>query len=244
VDAIVGASGLVGSLLREIFSAHCYNSSNIGEIAGMRFDTIWVAAPSAVKWKANADPEADMNGIFYLLNLVSTAHARRIVHFSTVDVYGGQQLATGPSEDSDPQSDCPYGSHRLFLEKSWEADVVQAVRLPGLFGKGLKKNIIFDLLEGRNYENISLASAYQWYDLGDLPNLISEINNEKHTIINVAVEPVQTSDIVSKIFPDVIEKCTGTSAVKYDMRSRNGYRFSKEQVIERIRKYAESYRSM
>lgn len=244
MDAIIGASGLVGSLLREIIPAHCYNSSNIGEIAGMRFDTIWVAAPSAVKWKANADPDTDMGSISYLLDLVGTADARRIVHFSTVDVYGGQQLASGPTEDDHPQSDCPYGSHRLFLEKSWEADVVQAIRLPGLFGKGLKKNIIFDLLEGRNYENISLASSYQWYDLGDLSNLISEINSEQHTIINVATEPVQTADIVCKIFPDVVERCTGTSTVKYDMRSRHGYRFSKDQVIERIRRYAESYRSL
>jgi len=244
MDGIIGASGLVGSLLRDIIKAKCYTSSNIQDISGEEFDTIWVAAPSAVKWQANANPDADMDSVNRLLNAVGTARTRRIVHFSTVDVYGSVQLTTGPQESDYPASDCAYGKHRLILEESWKADVVQVVRLPGLFGSGLKKNIIFDLLQKHNYEGISLLSSYQWYDLSDLPSLILDINAEKNSIINVSVEPVGTQDIVSEIFPEVLEMCTGTNAVIYDMRSRNGYRFSREGVVERIARYVKQYRGM
>lgn len=244
MDGIIGSSGLVGSLLRDIVEAKCYTSSNIQTIAGEEFDTIWVAAPSAVKWQANANPAADMDSISRLLDAIGAARARRVVHFSTVDVYGAAQLATGPHESDRPVSDCAYGKHRHILEESWKADVVQIVRLPGLFGRGLKKNIIFDLLQKRNYDSISLMSSYQWYDLSDLPSLISDINDEKNNIINVSVEPVITRDIVSEIFPEVLEKCMGASAVRYDMRSKNGYRFSREEVIERVRRYAEQCRGM
>jgi len=241
MDCIIGASGLVGSLLREIIEGKCYTSQNIRDISGEVFDTIWIAAPSAVKWHANANPDSDMDSIRRLLSAVSTAQTRRIVHFSTVDVYGAEQLASCPQESDYPVPDCAYGKHRLFLEENWEAEVVQIVRLPGLFGPGLKKNIIFDLLQKRNYSGVSLLSSYQWYDLGDLSNLVSELNTEKNDILNVSVEPLLTHSIVQDIFPDVIDKCTGTGVVKYDMRSKYGYRFSKEEVIERIRKYTEHY---
>lgn len=244
MDAIIGASGLVGKHLCSIVSAERFGSANVTEIVGRRFDTIWIAAPSAVKWKANAEPVEDFLNIQTLHSVVQTADARRIVHFSTVDVYAAEQLANGPTELDQAESDCSYGKNRLWLEKNWSADVVQIVRLPGLFGSGLKKNIIFDLINCRNYENISLESAYQWYDLGDMPELIAEINLEKDKIVNVSVEPTLTHGIVQGIFPEVLSRCTGNNGIRYDMRSTSGYRFSKEKVIEQIRRYVESYGSL
>lgn len=244
MDAIIGASGLIGQHLCSIINADHFGSANITELADKKYNTIWVAAPSAVKWKANAEPEEDFRNIQILHSRIQTASARRIVHFSTVDVYAAAQLSGGPSESDGAEPDCAYGRNRLWLEKSWNADTVQVVRLPGLFGTGLKKNIIFDLMNLRNYENISLNSTYQWYDLGDIPALISDINLEKSMIINVSVEPTPTLVLVKEIFPDVLQECVGTSRVVYDMRSKDGYRFSKEKVIWQIKRYASQHSSM
>lgn len=244
MDAIIGASGLVGSLLCNLLSADKYTSANISSIAGKSYDTLWVAAPSAVKWKANAEPDADVASIRQLHTHVQSASIRRVVHFSTVDVYGSDQLRLGPTESDTPVPDCAYGANRFWLENSWAAEQVAIIRLPGLFGTGLKKNVIYDLLNKNNYTSISLGSAYQWYDLSDIGALIKAIPSNSKTVINVSVEPVLTKDIVHAYFSDATDKCLGTASILYDMRSINGYRFSKDQVLEQLGRYISTYSDM
>jgi nucleoside-diphosphate-sugar epimerase len=238
MNAIVGASGFVGSVLASLIDANHFTSANINSLADCALDTVWIAAPSAVKWKANAEPEADFVSVQALHAAVMAAAPRRIVHFSTVDVYGSAQLADGPDESTAPEPDCAYGANRLWLEKNWVAEQVQIVRLPGLFGQGLKKNIIFDLINNRNHQGVSLSSCYQWYYMADMLNLIDELNAADSGTYNVSVEPVETLDMVEQIFPNAKALCLGNSTVRYDMRSRDGYRFSKNSIIKQIREYA------
>lgn len=240
----MGASGFVGASLSKIINAKHFTSANISELPGICPETVWVAAPSAVKWKANAEPEADALSVRGLLSNVLAAKPLRIVHFSTIDVYGSSQFLHAPDEDTRPIPDCPYGANRLWLEDSWEADCVQIVRLPGLFGDGLKKNIIFDLVNNRNHGAVSLGSCFQWYDMSDLADLLSEINSFGNGTYNVSVEPLETDLLVQSVFPDMKELCTGTGRAAYDMRSKNGYRFSKDTVIEQIKRYVAACRNM
>ena len=244
MDAIVGASGFVGASLAKIINAKHFTSANISELADHRPDTVWVAAPSAVKWKANAEPDADAASVRALCESVNSAAPARIVHFSTVDVYGSAQFVHAPDENVLPQPDCPYGANRLWLENNWSADSVQVVRLPGLFGSGLKKNIIFDLINSRNHGAVSLDSHFQWYDMSDFESLVSEINSAGPGVLNIAVEPLHTELLVQSAFPEVQDLCTGTGRAKYDMRSKNGYRFSKDIVIEQIQRYVAACRNM
>lgn len=239
MDAIIGSSGLVGSYLKNILKADCYTSANLHNIEGLCYDTLWIAAPSAVKWQANKEPDRDLSVIKNMHSILERAKCQRVVHFSTIDVYGSAQLSlsSGPREHEEPQPDCAYGANRMWLEKAWSAERVQIVRLPGLFGSGLKKNIIFDLLNKRNYENICLESVFQWFSLDELGAVLDRVSISGDAIINVATEPLRTRDLVSALFPQDIDKCTGKNVVSYNMESKYGYFFSRDRVMEQLKEF-------
>jgi hypothetical protein len=68
--------------------------------------------------------------------------------------------------------------------------------LPALFGKGLKKNIIYDLIHNNQIQNIPLNSSFQWYNLDWLKKDIEIIINNKIQICNLFTEPIETKEII------------------------------------------------
>jgi len=125
----------------------------------------------------------------------------------------------------------------MWLEQAWSTECVQVIRLPGLFGSGLKKNIIFDLLNKRNYENICLESFFQWFSLDELGAVVDRANISGDAVINVATEPLGTRDLVSALFPQDVYKCSGKNAVSYNMESKYGYFFSRDRVMEQLKEF-------
>ncbi|MEQ1652803.1 MAG: NAD(P)-dependent oxidoreductase, partial [Hyphomicrobium sp.] len=86
--ALIGATGFVGSYLRDTGGyTHFYNSTNIAEIQHEHFDVIVCAGTSAVKWRANAEPEQDRAGIRKLMAALATVKADQFFLISTVDVF-------------------------------------------------------------------------------------------------------------------------------------------------------------
>ena len=69
-----------------------------------------------------------------------------MVLISSIAVYADSR---GKNEDDEPDTDglSAYGSNRLQLERWVREDFPAAliVRLPALYGKGLKKNFLYDL---------------------------------------------------------------------------------------------------
>ena len=88
-DALIGHTGFVGGdaarrgarTMRRIIPA------TIGTIAGRSFRRVVCAGVSAVKWRANRDPEADRAGIQTLIDALATVTAEHFVLISTIDVY-------------------------------------------------------------------------------------------------------------------------------------------------------------
>ena len=148
MDALVGHSGFVGENLKaqHAFGA-LFNSSNIADIQGQHFQTLICSAVPATMWLANKDPTADKANIDALFNHLSKASADQVVLISTIAVYADVSRAC--DEDSNAfEVSLAYGKHRrAFEEMLVDAfDHVTILRLPALFGTGLKKNFIFDLL--------------------------------------------------------------------------------------------------
>lgn len=146
-SAIIGYTGFVGSnLVRQVDFNSLYNSKNIESIIGKKFDLLVCSGAPAVKWLANKEPEKDLENIKRLTKCLGKVAAKKVILISTVDVY---PLPVEVDEDTEIDLEVlhPYGKHRLELERFVEARFDSLiVRLPGLFGDGLKKNIIYDLL--------------------------------------------------------------------------------------------------
>jgi len=223
MDALIGHTGFVGtSLLRAGRHFDCqFNSRNIREISGHAFTTVVCAGVSAVKWIANKEPIADWDAIQSLIDALDTVRAERFVLISTVDVYPAPIAVTEES----PITESPeaYGRHRLRLE-NWVRERFEThhiVRLPGLFGRGLKKNVIFDLINGNNISLINRDSRFQWYPTERLSGDIDAIVEAGIRTMNIAPQPVETSRIIDAFFPEWAENISSKpNPARYDMRTR------------------------
>ncbi len=147
-DAIIGHSGFVGGTLvhQHAFDGK-FNSKNIDKIAYSNFDTVVCAAAPGSMFIANRYPERDRAAIDALIDQLSKVQAKRFVLISSIAVL--DDFAAGADESTQAfQQDIAYGNHRRLLEAFCESqfDNCLVVRLPALFGRGIKKNFLFDLM--------------------------------------------------------------------------------------------------
>ncbi|MEM7779321.1 MAG: hypothetical protein AAF697_02900 [Pseudomonadota bacterium] len=146
--ALLGHTGFVGgALLRQRQFEACFNSANIAESAGEKFSEVVCAAAPGSMLEANIAPDQDRAKIMELIDQLSKIRADRFVLISSIAVLA--DFASGADESSaDFQQELAYGRHRrlleAFVEEHFEDSLI--VRLPALFGEGLRKNLVFDLL--------------------------------------------------------------------------------------------------
>ncbi len=246
-DALIGHTGFVGSnILRGGSFAGLYNSKNIEDIAGRKFDCVICAGVSATKWLANKNPEQDWADIQRLLACLEKIEAARFVLISTVDVY---QAPNGQRESDVPADDHPeaYGRHRRAIERFVEQRFPRhhIVRLPGLFGPGLKKNAIYDMMHDNNVGLINPASRYQWYPVARLTADLAKIRAHDLRLINIAPEPFATQEIAERFFPNAILAPPNARAPTYDMQTEHAellgghgfHHFDKATILREIEAY-------
>ena len=146
--ALIGYTGFVGSNLVDQYTfTDVYNSKNIQEIHGKDYDLCICAGVRAPKWIANEQPIKDLSDIQELINHVSKAEIKTMVLVSTVDVYP-ERVDVDENTPIDASRLEPYGFNRRYLEQ-WVESTYSShliLRLPGLLGKGIKKNFIRDIL--------------------------------------------------------------------------------------------------
>lgn len=245
MDALIGRSGLVGSTILNArpFDA-TFRSTDIETMRGS-WDVVVCAGVRAEKWKANADPEGDMAGIARLTRVLGTLRIAHLVLISTVDVYS-TPLRVDEETAIDPIGGHAYGRHRLALEAfCTERFPCTVVRLPGLFGHGLKKNAIFDLLHENAVEKIHPESAFQFYDLSRLWADIERVRAAGLGLANLVSEPVRMADVANHAFGRVLVPTPGRTATQYDVQSRhasrfgghNGYWYSAADAHDRIKRF-------
>ncbi len=241
MNALIGYSGFVGgNLLAKRTYDSLYRSSDIDTIRGKSFEHIVCSGVQAMKWWANLHPEEDMAGIGRLLKPLAAAKAERFTLISTIDVYPSPREV---DEDSviDRTGHHAYGLHRLEVEDRIREmfSRVLIVRLPGLFGPGLKKNVIFDMMHDNNLDKVHPGGVFQYYDLRRLAGDIDKAWKLGIELLNVSSEPLGTGEIRDRFFPNNKLGATGPAPTGYDMRSTHtnawggmdGYLYSKEEVI-------------
>lgn len=229
-NALIGYSGFVGSHIKEQHHfTKLYNSKNIDDIKDEIFDEVVCSGLYAVKWLANKHPDKDSDDIQRLKLLLETVQAKRFILISTIDVY---PVLYGKDEDFDCHSmvNHAYGTHRLEFEdfcrnKNSECFIV---RLPGLFGEGLKKNVIFDLLNDNCLEVINPGSSFQYYDLKYLWGDIQKAVSSDIHLINLFTQPVPTKEIIKNYFPSKVVGQKAAPECHYDLHTKYARIFGKE----------------
>jgi len=251
--ALIGYTGFVGSNLKQQYNfTDVYNSKNFQEMKGQEYDLVVCAGVSSVKWMANKEPLKDLEGIKALEDILSTVKTKQFVLISTIDVYATTQYL---DEDFDcaSVSNHAYGTHRLAFEKfcTDKFGKCTIVRLPGLFGDGLKKNVIYDLLNDNCLEMINTKSSYQYYYLKHLWSDVQVAIDNDIKLINLFTEPVPTEEIYSTFFP---EKKIGQEAVPeghYNLNTKyakfwghNGhYVYTKDDMLEQLSEFIQTYKN-
>ena len=249
--ALIGFTGFVGGTLdREIDFTHRYHSKNIREIEGKEFDTIYCAGVPAVKWLANKEPEQDLVAIAPLLVALEKVKSERFVLISTIDVY---KIPVGVTEETEISTAGlhAYGTHRRMIELfvAERFPLHHIIRLPGLFGYGIKKNIIYDFLHDNQVDNIHADAEFQFYDLSVLKRDIDIAIDNGLSLVNFATESVSVRQVAQAAFNrDFDNRPAGVAPARYDMRSVHGRLFGgtesylqeKDEVLERLKRFVAS----
>lgn len=252
-SALIGHTGFVGGnfAAQRRFDA-LYNSKNVEEIAGGKFDLVVCAAAPGVKWLANREPERDRAAIERLMRALQDVRARRFVLLSTVDVFPAA-VGVDESSNADLPGASPYGRHRRELERFVEARFGGAlvVRLPGVFGPGLKKNVIYDFLHEKDLERVPADGVFQFYDLTLVARDVDACLAAGVPLVHFATEPVSVAEVARHAFGREFTNTLGVPAPRYDMRTlharlfgREGsYIATKKETLERIAAFVRGARA-
>jgi nucleoside-diphosphate-sugar epimerase len=236
--ALIGHTGFVGGNLRCQYHFDAFfNSRNIEDIAKSKFDLVVCAGAPAAKWKANQDPQADRACLARLRRALETVEAGEVILISTVDVYG---KPNGPDEDIKPSGASPYGQHRLELEEFVATRFAAlVVRLPALFGPGLKKNAVFDLLHDNQVDKIDSHAEFQFFDVRRLWADVEIARKAVLRLVHFATQPTSMAEIALAAFGKAFHNEVAPQPARYDFRTKfaelfggaNGYIRTKSQVL-------------
>jgi len=248
--ALIGHSGFVGETLqKQISFSELYRSSNAKKMRGKSFSICVCSAAPAAKWIANRDPDADRANIDALIGNLDRVQCRRFILISTVDVFGSP---IGVDESSPVEEDGlhAYGLHRRLLEKFVESRFENhlVVRLPGLVGPGLRKNVIFDFLNDNNLPMIDSRGVFQFYPMINLWYDIQIALQHGLSLVHLTAEPVSVTEVAREGFNLHFDQELDKPPAHYDLRSihselfggRGAYQYSRRESIQAIRAYAQS----
>lgn len=253
MDVLVGFTGLVGSNFassRDFDLA--VNSRNSEDLRGGRFGHVVFSAAKAEKWRANADPTSDARHVDELIDLLGSFTAERLTLVSTVDVYGAPRDVDedSPIDTADLHT---YGANRYRLELAAASlhDRSLVLRLPALFGPGLKKNVVYDLLNDNQVEKIQPRSEFQYYDLTRLADDVDRAWQAELGSVNLVTEPVTTAEVMQRAFDFDAVPSGASPIVRYDVRTRWGEVFGqsgsyvedRSSVLDRLSAFVRSERA-
>ena len=244
-NCLIGHTGFVGTNLKlqKEFN-YFFNSKNINDIEGT-YDMIVCSAAPAKKWYANQNPEEDNQTIMSLIENLKKVNTNKFILISTIDVYSKSEGCNETTIDYDLIN--AYGRNRrkleVFVEETFNDYMI--VRLPGLVGEGLKKNIIYDLINNNQVEKINLKDSFQWYNLRNLWNDIEVNFNRSH--VNLFTEPVSNEKIIDTFFSDKKHIVNKNGVKSYNNKTifyEGGYIQNTKEVMNEIDIFIQSQKKL
>ena len=249
-NALIGFSGYVGNtLLKQAHFDALYRSTNIQDIEGQQFDVVVCAGAPAQKWIANREPEADRKKIEALIEHLRTIKCKTFILISTVDVFKNP-INVDEATPIDESGLHAYGLHRRLLEKFVESHFPHSliVRLPGLVGPGLRKNVIFDFLHDNNLHAIESRGVFQFYPMVNLWYDIQTALQAGLRLIHLTAAPVSVAHVALAGFGKTFTQELDNAPARYDMQTRHAdvfgahgrHQYNERETIQAVRAYAQS----
>lgn len=202
---LVGSTGFVGNNLVE---NGCFDmmahSTDVKNMYYHEPDILIYAGVTGTKWLANQNPDRDQENIESAKKNINLIKPKKLVLISTVDVYDNLNKTNEQSVICENNLHT-YGQHRYRLEKWVESNCsdYHIVRIPALYGKDLRKNFVYDLinlipmmLKDEDLKKIELriANITKFY----------EKNNDGLNVLKAGIEPMRLADLRMK-FVDITE---------------------------------------
>jgi hypothetical protein len=243
---LIGSTGLVGTTLKETIDFdYEFNSKNINDFLNNNYvdAELYLSCLPATKWMVNKDIPTDLKNIYDIIDIISKKSYSKVNLISTIDVYCDSPLMSdetyGPNVNT-----LSYGTNRylfeMLVERFIRTNDLKIFRLPALYNKHIKKNILYDLINNNNVEQINSNSMFQWYNLNSLSTDIYYYSKSypNRKVFNLFPEPVDSYDIV-KLFPNHEDKVQHKEQrIVYDFKTDLtgiGYIQPKELVLNDIK---------
>ena len=182
--AVIGANGFVGSAVAARAAGLGFDVTSITRDSyahhrGTRFDLVVNANGNSKKFLSRENPGLDFElSVQSVHKAVHDFPAGLHVHLSTIDVYNDVTVPAANREDAviEPARLSAYGFHKFLAEQIVRrfAPAWIILRMGGFVGPGLKKNSIYDLLQGRPLR-VHPDSAYQYLHSGALADLVFDL---------------------------------------------------------------------
>lgn len=143
-----------------------------------------------------------------------------------------------------------YGLHRRFLEKFVEEHFSKhlIVRLPGLVGPGLRKNVIFDFLNNNKLNVIDSRGVFQFYPMVNLWHDIQTSIRGGLQLVHLTAEPVSVAEVSLRGFGRMFTQELKGLPARYDVQTcyselfetRGRHQYSVRETVQAIRAYVQS----
>ncbi len=210
---VLGGKGFVGSAVVREASRRGYevlvvDKDEYAEAVGTSCDVLVNANGNSRKYLAAQDPSLEFDlSVRSVVKSLQDFKAGLYVHLSSIDVYPVVNDPAGNSETA--EIECaklsPYGFHKYMAEQLVQRYAANwlIVRMAGFVGEGLKKNSIFDLLNGQPLR-VHPDSEYQYLNSRDMASVIFTLVEKglSKEIFNVAGDGVIAIRDVAAMIPD------------------------------------------
>lgn len=248
MNCLFGNTGLVGSniadqmMMGHHFKGRDYfqkliNTKNKDQFIG-EFDDVVFCGARAEKWKANKNPQEDLEHINDLIGMLGNIKCNKLYLISTIDVY--DKTIPRQNEDNHVYTNETYGKNRRLLEQYCLNNFnCSVIRLPALFGKNLKKNFLFDIINKNSLAGFHPDSKFQWYNLKDISRDIFYTSENKGKIINYFSESVSIRELLYFIGREnLLPELKGSAPVEYNFCSKHGL-IPKLTILTQIKDFYE-----
>jgi nucleoside-diphosphate-sugar epimerase len=246
-SALIGPTSFIGtSLARQRAFDELFNPIDLEQVAGRSFDLVVCSGAPDAKWRADADPAADRDDIECVVTALEHANIRKLVLVSTTEVF----LNPVDVDEDSPVPTAglhPYGRNRRWLEQICASRFDSLiVRLPSLYGPGLTKNVLFDLLHDNAVSTIDSRGLYQFYDVGRLSRDIDMALSAELDVVHLVTEPVSVADLARAALGIAFTNEISDTPPRHDVHTRHAELFggkgfyleTKMPELERIAAFA------